>query len=349
MKAVVFVGQGKVRVDDVPRPGIQDPDDAVVKISLSAICGSDLHLLDGKTPGMREGGVIGHEFVGTIEELGDGVARHVEGTRVVGSFLIACGTCGPCTEGRFNHCKNRQALGLGTLTGDLDGAQAEYVRVPKAQVNLKTLDGALAGLSNEEALFGGDVLATGFYAASLAEPHQAATIVVIGAGPIGLLTAAALRDRVGSLVVLDTDQQRVDFAGTLGFEALLTEGDDASELIAGVTAGRLADTVIEAVGSLGAFKSAMRCARDGGKVVVVGVYGAERFDLPIGKAWIRSLDIRFAGMANVQAHWGDALLSVAKGTTEPTKLISHRLALDDAVEGYELFASRVAAKVVLTP
>lgn len=349
MRAVVFAGPGKVKVDDVARPVIQDEDDAIVKVGLTAICGSDLHLLDGKTPGMREGGVIGHEFVGTIDEMGDGVQRHVEGTRVVGSFLIACGTCGPCTEGRFNHCSNRQALGLGTLTGDLDGAQAEYVRVPKAEVNLKTLDGALAGLSNEEALFGGDVLATGFYAAALAEPRPDATVVVIGAGPIGLLTAAALRHQVGSLLLLDTDPQRVAGAADLGYQALLTEGDNASEQVSEATAGRLADTVIEAVGSLGAFKMAMKCARDGGRVVVLGVYGAERFDLPMGKAWIRSLDIRFAGMANVQAHWGDALLSVAKGTTEPTKLISHRLTLDDAVTGYELFASRAAMKVILTP
>jgi len=347
VRAVVFAGDGRVRVDDVARPEIAEAGDAIVKVTLSAICGSDLHLLDGKTPGMREGSVIGHEFLGTIESLGTGVRGHDEGTRVLGSFLIACGTCASCAARRFNFCKNRRALGLGPLTGDLDGAQAEYVRVPNADVNLKNLTGALSGLTNEEALFGGDVLATGFYAATVSEAANGDTVAVIGAGPIGLLTAVALRRRGANVVVIDIDQARADFAAGLGFTSFAT--DDASAAVAQATDGAMADVAVDAVGQVPALKAAVRCVREGGRVVVVGVYGTERYELPMGRAWLSGLDLRFAGMANVQAEWDGALLAVAKGDVDPTRLISHRMPLEEAERGYEMFAQREATKVVLSP
>lgn len=351
MKAVVYTGPNSIQVADLPEPRIQEPTDAVVAVRRTAICRSDLHLLDGKTPGMREGSVIGHEFVGTITELGNRVARHHEDTRVLGSFLIACGECAPCVARRFNHCRNRRALGLGTLTGDLDGAQAEYVRVPNADVNLRTLSGGFAGLNDEEALFAGDVLATGFYAAALSGIVRDETVAVIGAGAIGLFCAAAARRYNPSAVyVLDTDPVRVSFAQEkFGLDAIDVSEMTSEAAIAGKTDGRGADVVIEAVGSLESFKSAMRCARDGGRVTIVGVFGTERYDFPMGRVWIRGLDLRFAGMANVQGHWEDALLAVAKGDLDPTAAITHRLPLERAEEGYELFRSRQATKVVLTP
>ena len=147
----------------------------------------------GRTPGMKEGGIIGHEFVGHVVAAGSGAGAHPEGTRVVGSFLIVCGACVPCRQRRFNHCTERRALGLGTLTGDLDGAQAERVRVPVADVNLAALTGAFSEVPDEQAIFCGDVLATGTYAAHLAEAGPGDTVVVIGAGPVGLLCAASVR------------------------------------------------------------------------------------------------------------------------------------------------------------
>lgn len=350
MRAVVFTGSG-VKVEDVEEPTIQESGDALVAVKKTAICASDLHVVSGKTPGMREGGVIGHEFVGQILELGNGVARHHEDTRVLGSFLIACGECTACVARRFNHCKNRRALGLGTLTGDLDGAQAEMVRVPNADINLRSLSGGLAGLSDEEALFGGDVLATGFYAAVLADIQRDETVAVIGAGPVGMFcAAAALRHQPKRVMILDTDPSRVRFASEkMGLDAIDISSMDAQAAIAGQTNGEMADVVIEAVGSIDAFKSAMKCVRDGGCVTVVGVYGAERYELPMGMVWVRGLDLRFAGMANVQGHWDDALLTVAKGDLDPTAVITHRMGLDDAEEGYALFESREATKVVLTP
>lgn len=350
MKAVVYAGEGRVRVDDVKSPRIQEPTDAIVEVKKAAICGSDLHILSGRTPGMREGAVIGHEFVGMVVELGDEVLKHHEGLRALGSFLIACGRCRPCLKRRFNFCLNRRALGLGALTGDLDGAQAEYVRVPDADVNLRTLDGGMAGLSDEEALFGGDILATGFYAAALSEIARGDVVAVIGGGPIGYFTALAAR-RYGParVLVLDRDPNRVAFAHSLGLDAADVSETAPEAVIAGMTEGAMADVVVEAVGSLDALKSAMLCARDGGRITVVGVYGTERYELPTGVVWVRGLDLRWSGMANVHAHWEEALFAVAKGELDPTAVITHRLPLEEAEQGYELFSARAAMKVVLTP
>ena len=348
MRAVVYAGEGRVRLDDVPAPRVVDPGDAVVRVHLTSICASDLHLLHGKTPGMREGSVIGHEYVGTIVEAG-AEAGFDEGADVIGSFLIACGRCAPCLRRDFNFCRNRRALGLGAMTGDLDGAQAELVRVPDAAVNLRApSDGVPAG---EESLFVGDVLATGFYAAALGDVKESDRVAIIGAGPVGLVTAMAARLRgPRQLLLLDLDESRLAFARRhLDVTTLDVSKMDAQAAVAGATQGEMADVVIEAVGTIPVFKSAMKCARDGGRVTVVGVYGPERYDISMGMVWVRGLDLRFSGMANVQAHWDDALAAIEAGSIDPKILITHRLPLEQAEEGYELFASREALKVVLTP
>jgi threonine dehydrogenase-like Zn-dependent dehydrogenase len=350
VRAVVYAGPNEVRVEDVAPPEVREAGDAIVAVRKAAICASDLHLISGRTPGAREGAVIGHEFVGLITEIGDEVSRHHEGTRVLGSFLIACGTCTACAARRFNFCHERRALGLGELTGDLDGAQAEFVRVPGADVNLRTLDGGLAGLGDEEALLGGDVMTTGFYATSLGEITADDTVVVIGAGPVGLFCAlAARRLSPKNLIVLDADPSRAKGAKKLGLETIDVSKKDAQGAIAGVTNGAMADVAIEAVGHTDALKDALKCVRDGGRVVVVGVYGTERYEMPVGMVWLRGIDLRFAGMANIQSHWEEALWAVAKGELDPLPIITDRLSLDEAQKGYEKFAARKALKVVLTP
>jgi threonine dehydrogenase-like Zn-dependent dehydrogenase len=348
MRAVVCAGGGRVRLDDVPQPRVEAPPDAIVKVTRSSICGSDLHLLDGKTPGVRLGAVIGHEFTGIVHDPGPASGLG-EGQRVLGSFLIACGECSPCRSVRYNHCRRRRALGLGELTGDLGGAQAEYVRVPNARLNLKPLDAY--HLDDERALFCGDILAAGFQGTSLAAVPPGGVVAVIGAGPVGLCCALAAKLRMpGRLIVLDTDAKRVAFAREqLSLEAIDVSETDPQEAVAEATAGEMADSVVEAVGATGAFKAAMMCARDGGRVVVLGVYGRERYDLPMGVSWVRGLQIVFAGMANVQGCWDEALDAVASGDVDPTRLITHRLALDEAEKGYDLFRTRRAVKVVLIP
>ncbi|MEA2477623.1 MAG: hypothetical protein QOC87_1822, partial [Actinomycetota bacterium] len=338
MRAVVYTGEQTVRVDEVPEPRLADARDAVVRVTKTSICASDLHLLSGKTQGMRAGGVIGHEFVGTIADAGDGTPWN-EGDRVLGSFLIACGNCTPCTMGRYNHCRERRALGLGELTGDLDGAQADFVRVPYADVNLRSISADKVPLTEEQALFSGDILATGFYAASLARLSPDDVVAIIGAGPIGLCCALATRLAGSRVLVFDADPRRVEFATALGLVAVVVSGEPAESAARVATEGAGVDVAMEAVGSIDAFRSAMKCVRDGGRVVVVGVYGAERYGLSMGMTWIRGLDLVFTGMANVHAHWDDALDAIVDHRLNPAQLITHRLSLDDAVEGYELFGS----------
>ena len=352
MRAVVYDGDGGVLVEDVARPEVQEADDAIVQVGLTSICASDLHLLHGKTPGMREGSVIGHEFVGTVVEAGSSVSGVAPGQSVLGSFLIACGSCPACARRDFNFCVNRRALGLGALTGDLDGAQAEFVRVPLADVNLKRIgDDGEGSATDERLLFAGDVLATGFYANALADVGSGDVLAIIGADPVGLVCAMAARLRdPAKVLLLDVDADRLAFARKhLEVETLDVSEMDAQAAVAGATGGAMADVAIEAVGSVAVFKSAMKCVREGGRIAVVGVYGTERYELPMGMVWVRGLDIRFSGMANVQAHWDDALAAIESGAIDPTVLITHRLPLEKAVEGYELFASREAMKVVLTP
>ena len=345
MRAVVFAGEGRVRVDDVAEPKLVERGDALVRVDVSSICGSDLHLLTGKTPGLKPGSVIGHEFVGRVTEVAES-AHLVAGDRVIGSFLIACGTCDRCAARRFNFCRRRRALGTGELTGDLDGAQAEYVRVPVADVNLRRIE---ASLSDERALFGGDILTTGFYGADLTEATTGDVAVVVGAGPVGLFSALAVARRGARTIVVDTNAERARWAAdNLGLE-VVAGGEHPDEAIASLTGGARADVAIDAVGAVPALKTAMRCGREGGRVVVLGVYGAERMDLAMGRAWVSGLDLRFAGMANVQGHWAEALDAVSAGEIDPTALITHRLSLDEAEVGYELFASQEAMKVVLIP
>jgi threonine dehydrogenase-like Zn-dependent dehydrogenase len=345
VKAVVFAGDEHVRVDDVPEPTLVDRTDAIIRVNLSSICGSDLHLLRGKTPGLKPGSVIGHEFVGRVTEVAEGSKVSV-GDRVVGSFLIACGTCDRCAAGHFNFCLRRRALGSGELTGNLDGAQAEFVRVPIADINLKLIDDTL---SDEHALFGGDILATGFYGAELAGAGHGDIAVVVGAGPVGLFTALALSRRGARTIIVDLNAKRADWAAiNLGLEAIGGE-DYPDGTVADVTEGAKADVAVDAVGAVPALKTAIHCVREGGRVVVLGVYGAERMDLAMGRAWVSGIDLRFAGMANVQGHWSEALDAVSAGEVDPTALITHRLSLVDAERGYELFASQEAIKVVISP
>ena len=346
----MFAGPGRVSVEDVPAPRIAEPGDVVVEVHRTAICGSDLHLLHGKTPGMNPGSVIGHEFTGRVVEAAAEVETVEEGDSVLGSFLIACGRCGPCTRGRFNFCEHRRALGLGSLAGDLDGAQAELVRVPFADVNVRKLPPDLDDTGEERVLFAGDILATGFYAAALGDVAPGETAAVVGAGPVGLFCALAARTAGARPVVVDVDPARVEFARrAYELDGIAAESDrDAAAALVDLT-GDLADVVFEAVGAPPAFKTSLRCARDGGRVVVVGVYGAERYDLPMGMVWVRGLQVRFTGMANVQAHWDATLEAMARGAFDPTRVITHRMPLEEAEKGYELFAAREAMKVVMTP
>jgi len=346
VRAVVLDRVGRVRVAEVAEPAITEPDDAIVRVTLTAICGSDLHFLHGKAP-IDPGDVLGHEAVGVVEAVGDGVEDVAPGDRVVVAFTIACGACWFCTHGQTQLCEHHRTLGAGTFGGNLAGAQAERVRVPAADTNLLPLP---ADLSDERALFVGDILTSGLYAATLAAPEPGAVVAVVGAGPVGYFCAQAARALGAARVfALDREPARLARATAAGLEALDVGLRHPVTVLAEATDGRGADVVIEAVGSPEAFESAVDVVRRGGRVVVLGVFAGESVPLQLGVFWARALDLRFAGITPVHAHWERALSLVASGAIDPLPIVSHRLPLEDAERGYELFDRREATKVVLVP
>lgn len=347
MRAVLFEDVGSIRVGDYPEPTVVDPGDAIVRVSTAAICGSDLHLLHGRIPGMRRGSVIGHELVGTIEAIGPEVTRFKVGDRVIASFLIVCGRCWFCARAEFNGCEQLWALGYGMFTGDLDGAQAEFVRVPVADWNLHAVDVAL---TDEQAIFAGDILTTGVYVSERARIRDGDTVAIVGAGPVGLFTLMAAKAYGPERIyVVDGAQDRLELAGSLG--AIPVDGSKVNPVVElqRVTGERGADVVIECVGQPPAFTTALNAVRAGGTVAVIGVYAELGYDFPLGEIWRRAITIVMGGTSNVQAHWDKALSLVLDGTIDPTVLITHTLPIEEAVKGYQLFESREALKVVLKP
>ena len=346
MRAVVFERIGKVRVAEVPDAVVQEPDDAVVRVTRTAICGSDLHFYHGKAP-MRVGDGIGHEAAGIVESVGAEVSLFAPGDRVVVAFDIACGRCWFCERGETHLCELFRNLGAGTFGGGLAGAQADLVRVPGADVNLLRIP---EDIEDERALFVGDVLTTGFYAASIAEIRYDETVAVVGCGPVGYFCIQGARALgADKVLALDLEPDRLSLAERAGAIPVDVAERNPEMALAEVTAGRGADVVIEAVGSTTAYASALDIVRRGGRVVVVGMYAGETVDLQLGVYWARSLGVRFAGLCPVHAWWERAMAEVVAGRIDPIPIISHRLALDDAPHGYEIFADRTATKVVLLP
>jgi 2-desacetyl-2-hydroxyethyl bacteriochlorophyllide A dehydrogenase len=346
VRAVVYREPGRVEVAEVPDARIEDDRDAVVRVTTSAICGSDLHFFHGKAP-LEPGETIGHEAVGIVERVGPAVAGVAAGERVVAAFSIACGTCWFCTGGQSQLCEDAQILGTGLFGGSLGGAQAELLRVPNADVNLLPIDDAI---EDDRAVFLGDVLSTGWHAAEIAAIRPGETVAVIGAGPVGQLAAqAARRHGPGEVIVIDLDAERLALAAAAGAVAVNASEQHPQTAVAERTDGRGADVVIEAVGSLDAFERSLDVVRRGGRVVVVGLYASEIAQAQLGVWWTRAIDLRFTGLCPVHGVWRSAMAELASGRIDPRPLISHRLPLEEAARGYELFDSRRATKVLLIP
>jgi threonine dehydrogenase-like Zn-dependent dehydrogenase len=346
VRAVVLEGEGRVAVKEVADPRIEDPGDAIVRVSTAAICGSDLHFLHGKAP-LDVGDVIGHECVGVVEAVGPDVTAFGLGDRVVAAFQISCGRCWFCVRGQTQLCDDARTLGAGPFGGGLPGAQAELVRVPVADVNLLAVPDNVA---DDRAIFVGDVLTTGFYAASLALEEGAETIAILGCGPVGytcLLSLLALG--AGRVVALEPDDARRSLALAAGADVVDPGARDGQMAIAELTDDRGADAVVEAVGRTEAFEAALDLVRRGGRVVIGGVYAGETTPLQLGVAWARALRLVFTGICPVHAWWRRAMSEVVAGRIDPSPIVSHRLPLDEAPTGYALFDERRASKVVLHP
>jgi threonine dehydrogenase-like Zn-dependent dehydrogenase len=345
MKALTFRAEGDVKVAEVPKPSIKDSRDVLLKVTLGAVCGSDLHILHGHTP-MNEGAVLGHEFVGVVEEVGPEVKRFKSGDRVVSSFFTSCGHCAMCRKGWFNQCVNKATFGHGEYFGGLGGGQAEYVVVPLADHSMELIP---KGMTDEQAIFVGDILATGFFGAERADIKAGDVVAVVGAGPVGLMaTMCAQLFGPARVFVIDMVDARLEVAQELGGIPINARAVHPVEAIEKETGGLGADASIEAVGLMSAVDTAINCVRGGGTISMVGVPSAVLADFPYMRMWMKSLTFR-SGWCNVQAYMRPLLDLIAAGRLKPELVISHRMKLDQAEEAYRMFDAREATKIVLTP
>lgn len=391
MRAVTWTGRNSVEVADVPDPGILNARDAVVRVTSTAVCGSDLHLVDGYVPTMQKGDVLGHEFMGEVVEVGPGVApdRLRVGDRVVVPFPIACGACTACARGLWSCCENSNPnagasekmfghpvsgiFGYSHLTGGFAGGQAQYVRVPFADVGPLRVP---PGLTDEQVLFLSDILPTGYMGAEMCDIQPGQVVAVWGGGPVGQFAADSARllgaERV---VVIEPEGYRRAHAEAAGHETLDPSDLDIRSALLELTGGRGPDACVDAVGMEAthgalhveaydrakqavrseterphALRQAILSCRSGGVVSVIGVYGGLLDKFPAG-AWMnRSLTLR-TGQCHVHRYLEPLLGHIERGELDPARIITHRLPLEEAVHGYEIFKTKQddCEKVVLTP
>jgi threonine dehydrogenase-like Zn-dependent dehydrogenase len=390
MRALCWKGRNTVEIENVPDPTILNDRDAIVRVSSTAICGSDLHLVDGYVPTMKKGDILGHEFMGEVVEVGNGVRNLEIGDRVVVPFPIACGACNACEAELYSLCENTNPnarlaeklfghstagiFGYSHLTGGFAGGQSEYVRVPFADVGPLKLEN---GFSDEQVLFLSDVFPTGYMGAEMCDIRGGEVIAIWGAGPVGQFAAASAQllgaERV---IVIDRFEYRLRVAErhsrveTLNYE----EVDSVPEALKELTGGRGPDACIDAVGMEAHFhgplyaydrvkqaarleserpyalREAIMSCRNGGIVSVVGVYGGFVDKFPMGALMNRGLSIR-TGQCHVQRYLRPLLQRIENGEIDPSFIVTHRLPLDEAPRGYDLFKHKEddCLKVVLKP
>ncbi|BBD78804.1 zinc-dependent alcohol dehydrogenase [Aerosticca soli] len=387
MKALTYQGAHDVRVENVPDPRLIEADDIILRVTATAICGSDLHIYHGKIPSMEDGDILGHEFMGIVEEAGPEVTRVRPGDRVVIPFVIACGHCFHCLLNEFAACETTNTgrgailnaksikppaalFGYSHLYGGVPGGQAELVRVPKANVGpLKVPD----VLSDEQVLFLSDILPTGYQAARNAGIGPGSTVAIFGAGPVGCMAAACARMLGAETVfMIDHHAYRLDFASrTYGAIPInFDENEDPAATIIEATKGRGVDASIDAVGfeakgsaletmlttvklegsSGKALRQCIAATRRGGIVSVPGVYAGFIHGFLFGDAFDKGLTFKM-GQTHVQGLMPELLEKIGEGRLAPEAIITHRLKLADAAKGYEIFDGRKedCRKVVLTP
>ena len=390
MKAICWFGKNDIRVQDVPEPRILDNRDAIVKITSTAICGSDLHLMDGYMPTMEKGDILGHEPMGEVVEVGRGVKNLKAGDRVVVPFTISCGECFFCKKGLFSCCDNsnpnaavaRQVMGHAStgmfgyshLTGGFAGGQAEYLRVPFADVGPLKIPG---DLSDEQALFLSDVFPTGYMAAENAGIEQGDTVAVWGCGPVGQFALKSAR-LLGAerLIAIDNVPERLQLAASeSGAETLNFDEVNVYETLMEMTKGIGPDRCIDAVGCeafaggspdgyLDAFKTStflatdrvhvlrqmIWCCRKGGTISIPGVYIGAGDKIPVGAMMNKGLTIK-TGQTHMQKYMPICLERIESGEIDPSFIITHEVPLDEAPEMYHTFKEKLdgCIKVVLKP
>jgi 2-desacetyl-2-hydroxyethyl bacteriochlorophyllide A dehydrogenase len=344
VKAVTIQGPREIRLDEKPEPELQARDDAIVRIEASGICGSDLHIYHGRVQ-IEPGFTIGHEFVGTVLAAGEDVTRVAVGDRVLGCFQAACGTCFFCLRGAYHKCDRARVFGHGALLGDLQGTQAEQALVPMANLTLRRVP---EGVSDDVALFAGDVMGTGYHAIYQSGVRPGDSVAVLGLGPVGLCAVqVAVAAGAGPVFAIDTVEARLVVAKQFGAVPVHLSEQSPRDIVRAGTEGRGVDVAVDAVGHPDALDSAIRLTRKAGTVFAIGVY-AERCQVHMGLVWIKALTLG-TGHANVIAHVDRVLGMLAAGTLDPSPLVSAHMSLEDAAEAYAIYDRREALKIVLTP
>ena len=342
MRAVVFAEPGRVALADVPDPGIEAPGDAVVRVIVGAVCGTDLHALHG-LPGIVPGTVLGHEFVGEVVATGTAVTTLAVGDSVVGSDFTACGRCWWCRRGDHWECAERRFFGFGSVFGAaLSGAQAEFVRVPHADTVLGRLPD---GCPPEAAVFVGDNLASGYAAVERGGVAPGDAVAVVGGGAVGQMTSLACQ-AVGAAAVMVVDllPERRSLAARHG--AIAAAPENSRAVIDELTDGRRADVVVDAVGGARPLQSACDLVRARGTVVSVGAHFDPTFAYPVARGFAEELTLRFAIGDGIRLR--DRLLAlVTAGVIDPTVVVSTRVGLNGVPAAYQRFAEHQEVKVLI--
>ena len=346
MKAVRLNAPGEIAVDDVTDPHLEDPNDAIIRVTSSAICGSDLHLYHGKVPGIEPGHVCGHEFLGEVVEVGSSVLDVEVGERYVASMFTACGRCPACIHHEHRRCARFGMFGYGMAFGDLAGGQAEYVRVPFADMALSTIP---AGVSDDAAVLTSDILSTAFTALRRGRAGPGDIVAVVGAGPVGqLVVMLAPLFGVANVIAIDVQPERLAEAAALGAIVVDAREEDPFDAVFDNSGNQGADLVIEAAGNAAALRTALDVVRTAGRVCLVGVLIDEALPITAGDLFLRGLDV--LGLVGEPLRDRDELLSLlAAGRIDPSAIVSHHMPLADAAEAYAMFDAKRATKIVLEP
>jgi 2-desacetyl-2-hydroxyethyl bacteriochlorophyllide A dehydrogenase len=344
MRAVTFQAPGEVLVEDVSEPQLADPADAIVRIEASGICGSDLHIYHGRVK-IEPGFTIGHEYVGTVIAAGEDVRQVAVGDRVLGCFQSACGRCFFCRRGAFHKCEESRTFGHGAALGSLPGTQAEQALVPNADLVLRSVP---EGMSDDVALFAGDVMGTGYHAVVESGLRPGDVAAVLGLGPVGLCAVqAALAVGAAEVIAVDSVPERLAMAESFGARPVHLTDDDPRAAAREASDGRGVGVCIDAVGDPRALELALRLTRKCGTVQAIGVY-AERCEVHMGLLWIKALRL-CSGHANVIGHVDSVLALMSAGRLDPSSLVTHHMSLEQAPEAYALYDRREALKIVLNP
>ena len=335
MKAAVYQENGIITLEDRPVPRLKDPQDAIIKVTLTTICSSDIHIKNGAVPRAVPGTILGHEFVGIVEQTGEAVKKFKQGDRVAVNVETFCGECYFCRRGYVNNCTHEH--GGWALGCRIDGGQAEYVRVPFADNGLTEIPDEV---TDEAALFTGDILSTGYWGASLAEIKPADTVAVIGAGPTGLCTLMCARlYGPGMVIAIDTSDERLELAKEQGLADVIINPlkQDVEQEIKKLTLGRGADAVLEVAGGRDTFRMAWRIARPNAVVCVVALYEEPQM-IPLPDMYGKNLVFKTGG---VDASCCEEIMKLIKaGKLDTSCLITHRTKLEHIMEAYDVFENK---------